>query len=171
MELSKDKTKRKLIELLSNYEWLYQYSIFCDVSHLKYEQAKELAVSWIHDFNDIKFRDSLRKNSDTAILFIVRAGMIRNRLDKKRIKQIYITMYCNGALNLEHCHNYFTEDNASFLNYMCRTVNAWKIDSICNALRKQELHDLSSLGNKKRYSLINKKLLVPIQHDSEPSEQ
>ena len=69
LELSKDKTKRNIINLLTDYEWLYQYSIFCDVSDLDCEKAKILAVEWIHNFNDIKFRDYLRKVNNTAILF------------------------------------------------------------------------------------------------------
>lgn len=162
MELSKDKTKRKIIDLLSNNQWLYQCSIFCDVSSLEYEQAKEIAVSWIHDFDDRKFRDYLRNTSDTAILFIVRAGLIRNRSDNKRIKQIYITMYCNELLNLEHRHNYFKDGEGVILNEMSRKVKDGAIDRTCKTLRKQALHDLSSLGKKDRYSVINKKLLVPI---------
>lgn len=61
LESSEDKTKRKMIDLLSNYQWLYQYSIFCDVHDLEYEEARDVAMSWIHDFDDKKLRDYLRK--------------------------------------------------------------------------------------------------------------
>ena len=42
-----------MIKLLTDYEWLYQYSIFCDVNDLDYEKAKTLAVEWVNHFDDI----------------------------------------------------------------------------------------------------------------------
>lgn len=100
LELSEVKTKRKMINLLSNYQWLYQYSLFCDVHNLEYEEAKHVAMSWIHDFQHKQLRDYLRKTTDTAILFVIRAGIIKNRSDKKRIRQIFLTMYCKEVVPL-----------------------------------------------------------------------
>lgn len=159
MERSADKTKRKMIDLLSNYQWSYQYSIFCDVHSLEYEQAKDVAMLWMHNFNDKKLRDYLRKTSETAILFIVRAHTIRNRADKKPVKQIYLTMYCNKLLNLENCERYFENDSYP-LNVMHKKISKWKIGTTCNALMRQALHNLDSLGEKKRYTVINSKLLI-----------
>jgi len=166
LESSQSKTKRKMIALLSNYQWSYQYSIFCDVSDLEYEQAKDVAMSWIHDFDDLKLRDYLRKTSNTAILFSVRVHMIRGRDDKKRFPQIYLTMYCNDSLNLSGCERYF-KNNIYPLNVMHKRLSKWKIRTTCNAIRTQALHDITSLDGKDRISTINKGLLIPKIIDKE----
>lgn len=157
VESSENKTKRKMIDLLFNYQWSYQYSIYCDVHNLQYEEAKGVAMSWINDFDDKKLRDYLRKTSETAILFIVRASTIRNRSDRKLVKQIYLTMYCNEALNLDNCERYGLYP----LNFQRRKVHEWKIRTTCNAIQRQALHNLDSLNGKKRYTVINKSLLIP----------
>lgn len=157
MERSVDKTKRKMINLLSNNQWKYQYSIFCDVQDLDYEDAKDAAIAWIHDFNHKKLRDGLRKVCNTAILFIVRTHFIRNRPDRRRVKQIYLTIFCNEILNLDICQRYTSYP----LNVVHRKVSEWKITTTCNALQTQALHDLSSLNGMKRYSVINSSLLIP----------
>lgn len=157
LESSQSKTKRKMIDLLSNYQWSYQYSIYCDVHNLNYEEAKIVAMSWIQDFDDKKLRDYLRKTSETAILFIVRASTIRNRSDRKFVRQIYLTMYCNEALNLDNCERYGVHP----LNVQSRRVHEGKMASTCNAIKRQALHNLDSLNGKKRYTVINKGLLIP----------
>lgn len=157
VESSENKTKRKMIDLLFNYQWSYQYSIYCDVHNLEYEEAKVVAMSWINDFDDKKLRDYLRKTSETAILFIVRAGTIRNRSDRKLVKQIYLTMFCNADLNLDNCERYGLYP----LNFQRRKVHEWKIRTTCNAIQRQALHNLDSLNGKKRYTIINKGLLIP----------
>ncbi len=161
MESSKDKTKREITNLLTNYQWQYQYSIFFDVSDKDKDTAKRLAVEWFDSFNDIKFRDYLRKTSDTAVLFMLRTGFIRNRTDKKTIKQVYITLYCNDKLSLDGViYNYYKTEEVVGINVMSRKVNDYKINTTATAIKNQKLHDLGFLGGKKRYSLINKKLLI-----------
>lgn len=161
MERSADKTKRKMIDLLSNYQWQYQYSIFCDVHDLDYEDAKHAAIAWIHDFNHKKLRDYLRKVGNTAILFIVRAHTIRNRCDKRLVKQIYLTMYCNELLNLDVCQRYGSYP----LNVKRRKVSELKIATTCKALQRQALHDLSSSNGMRRYTVINSSLLISKEVD------
>jgi len=160
LESSESKTKRNMIALLSNYQWSYQYSIFCDVNDLEWEQAKDVAMSWIHDFDDLKFRDYLRKTSSTAILFNIRVHVVKGRADKKRFPQIFLTMYCNDSLSLSDCENYFGND-AYPLNVMHKRLSKWKIRSTCDAIRTQALHNISSLDGKHRISIINRKLLIP----------
>ena len=154
-----------MIKLLTDYEWLYQYSIFCDVNDLDYEKAKTLAVEWVNHFDDIKFRDYLRKVNNTAILFILRVALIRNRLDNKRIKQVYITMYANDKIKINNVESYivgYEQGEIPSLNIMNKKVSSWQIEKTVNTLRNQALHNLDFLGNKKRYSIINKKYLVAI---------
>lgn len=160
MESSKDKTKREIINLLTNHQWQYQYSIFFDVRDTDYEEAKVLAVEWFNSFNDIKFRDYLRKTSDTAILFMIRTTIIKNRADNKRFKQVYLTLYCNQQLYLDDVIYNYLDSDGDTINVVFRKVKAEKIASTVSAIKNQKLHDLEFLGNKKRYSLINKKLLV-----------
>ncbi len=45
---------------------------------------------------------------------------------------------------------------------MNKKVSSWQIEKTVNTLRKQALHNLDFLGNKKRYSIINKKYSVAI---------
>jgi len=161
LELSEAKTKRKMIDLLSNYQWLYQYSLFCDVHNLEYDEAKHVAMSWIHDFQHKQLRDYLRKTTDTAILFVIRAGIIKNRSDNKRIRQIFLTMYCNERLNLDNRQKY----SSYSINEVHRRLSEDKIFTTCNTIRNQALHDLSSLNGMKRYSVINKSLLIPKEID------
>ncbi len=161
LELSEAKTKRKIINLLSNYQWLYQYSLFCDVHNLEYDEAKHVAMSWIHDFQHRQLRDYLRKTTNTAILFVIRAGIIKNRPDNKRIRQIFLTMYCNEPLNLDIRQKY----SPYYINEVHRRISKNKIVTTCNAIRNQALHDLSTLNGMKRYSVINKSLLIPKEID------
>lgn len=159
-----------MINLLTDYEWLYQYSVFCDVSDLDYEEAKILAVDWINHFDDIKFRDYLRKINNTSILFILRVGLIRNRLDNKRIKQVYITMYANDKIKINNVESYFVGYEAGeipSLNIMNKKVSSWQVEKTTNTLRKQALHNLDFLGDKKRYSVINRKHLVAVSNNHE----
>ena len=160
MESSEDKTKREITNLLTNYQWQYQYSIFFDIRDTDYDEAKVLAIAWLDSFDDIKFRDYLRKTSDTAILFIIRTTLIKNRTDNKRFKQIYLTLYCNQQLHLDDViYNYLDSDEDT-INVIFRKVSDYKIHTTATTIKNQKLHDLSFLVGKKRYSLINKKLLV-----------
>ena len=129
-----------MMNLLTDYDWSYQYSIFCDVSNLDYDKAKVLAVEWVHNFDDIKFRDYLRKVNNTAILFILRVALIGSRLDNKRIKQVYITMYCNDELHMNNVESYivgYEQGEIPSLNIINKKVSSWQIEKTTNTLRKQ----------------------------------
>ena len=160
MESSEDKTEREIPNLLANNEWKYQYSIFCDVIYLAHDRAKVVALKWFNDFEDIKLRDYLRKTSDTAVLFIVRTRSIRKRNDRKTVKQVYLTMYCNTKIELEY---YLESKREHNLNVIKRKLKPWRIPRAVETIKKQKLHDLEFLDNKKGYSLINKKLLKNYQ--------
>lgn len=162
MESSTDKTKREIINLLTNYQWQYQYSIFFDVRDTDYDEAKALAIQWFDSFDDIKFRDYLRKTSNTAILFMIRTTLIRNRSDNERFKQVYLTLYCNHLLNLDDViYNYIDNDEAT-INVIHKKVKPEKITTTISAIKNQKLHNLDFLEGKKRYSLINRKLLIKL---------
>ncbi len=160
METSTDRTKREITNHLTTNQWLYQYSVFFDVRDMDYKTAKVAATEWFDSFDDIKFRDYLRKTSGTAILFVIRTNLVRNRPDNKRFKQLYLTLYCNQQLHLDDVIYKYLDSDEDTINVIFRKVKAGKIDSTVIAIKNQKLHDLEFLGNKKRYSLINKKLLV-----------
>ena len=138
------------------------YSIFCNLIDLDYKVAKKLAVEWLGYFNDIGFRDYLRKSSNTAMLLIVRTNLLRNHPSNKRFRQVYLTIYCNDSIKIDSITRYVMESNIN-INYISRKVNRHQLDSSIATIRRQKLHDLSFLGSKKRYSIINKKLLMPMQ--------
>lgn len=158
-ESSEDKTCRKMVSLLNDNKWRYQYSIFRNVRDLEYEEAKKEALDWVNHFDFEKFRDYLaRKNKNTAILFIFRKHQLKGgyRTDGKSIIQFYVTLYCNQELDID-----WIPDGGGF-NIVSKSVSKFKINSTCNALRKQSLHDLSLLGSRKRYSILNKKMLINV---------
>src|SRR5699024_12679385 len=123
---------------------------------MEHKTAKVLAIEWFDRFDDIKFRDYLRKTSDTAILFVIRTTLIRNRSDNKRFRQVYLTLYCNHLLDLDDViYNYMDNDEA-IINVIYRKVKPNKIITTASAIKNQNLHNLDFLQGKKRYSLINK---------------
>lgn len=154
MEDSKDKTKRKIISLLSENEWNYQYSIFCNLRDVSDLDVKDLALSWVEGFEDKKYRDYLRKtNFEQPILFFYR----KNILKERKCSQIFITLFSNDPVNMGDIQSY----SDCILNVLDRKVTRLKLDRSCNSIKTQRLHDLSCLGDKKRYSVINKKYLIP----------
>lgn len=163
MENSEDKTVRNMITYLSKYEWLYQYSMFVDVNDLEIAEAKKVAKNWIIEFDDKKFRDYLRKkkgNEDVAMMYVIRKHLHKQHPSKKSFQQFYITIYStNKVQGFDDCQSY-----SSFpLNPLDRKVRKKKITSTCSALKSQQLHNLSLLGEKKRYTIINKANLRPIE--------
>ena len=163
MESSNDKTVRKMINYLSNYEWMYQYSMFVDVLSFELDEAKDVAKNWLLKFDDKRFRDYLRKkkgNEDVAMMYVIRKTIHKNHLSKKSFQQFYITMYSSNEIHgLDHAQSY-----SDFpLNILSRKVTDKKIESTCSALKNQKLHDLSLLGGKKRYTIINKAKLIPLK--------
>lgn len=163
MESSNDKTVRKMINYLSNYEWMYQYSMFVDVLSFELEEAKDVAKNWLLKFDDKKFRDYLRKkkgNEDVAMMYVIRKTIHKNHPSKKSFQQFYITMYSSNEIHgLDHALSY-----SDFpLNILSKRVTDTKIKSTCSALKNQKLHDISSLNGKNRYSIINQAKLIPLK--------
>lgn len=157
MENSEDKTVRHIVNYLTNYDWLYQYSIFVDVNDLDVEKAKDVAKNWLLKFDDKKFRDYLRKkkgNADVAMMYVIRKHLHKNHPSKKSFQQFYITIYSSDLIEgFNDAQSYYSDFP---LNFLDRKVTKKKTESTCNALKTQNLHDLSSLGKKKRYTIINK---------------
>lgn len=164
MESSTDKTKRNLIDVLTKYEWKYQTSIFVDVVNDELDVAKRHALEWVDEFDDNSFKTYLRKSQrDQAMLYVLRKTQHKNHPSKKYFPQFYITVFSQSSLGLnnERVNIYSTY----LLNCIDRKLPINKIQSTCHAIKIQELHDLSSLGNKKRYTVLNKSKLKILQQD------
>lgn len=160
MESSAEKTKRKLIKLIEDHDWKYQTSIFVDVLPLELEEAKVVAVQWLKVFDDVKFREYLRKkNKDTALLYMLRKTQHRQHESGKSFEQVYITIFSSSKIECtkEQVNKYVAGYD---LNITSRKLTNIKIESTCRALANQRLHNLSHLGDKKRYSVLNKKNLL-----------
>lgn len=164
MENSEDKTVRHIVNYLTNYDWLYQYSVFVDVNDLDVAEAKDVAKNWLLKFDDKKFRDYLRKkkgNEDVAMMYMIRKHLHKNHPSKKSFQQFYITIYSSGEIQgIDHIQSYYSDFP---LNILGRKVTDKKIKSTCSALKNQRLHDLSLLGGKKRYTIINKAKLIQVE--------
>lgn len=165
MESSEDRTTRKIINFLTKYDWLYQYSIFVDVNNLQIEEAKDVAKNWLLTFDDQKLKDYLRKKKDSkdvAMMYVIRKTIHKNHPSQKAFQQFYITIFSTESIKalddkLESYSSTFP------LNVMSRFVTNKKIESTCVALKNQKLHDISLLGSKKRFTIINKARLRTIE--------
>lgn len=149
-----------MITYLTKYEWSYQYSIFIDINSYELDEAKLHAMNWLHEFEDSKFKDYLRKrNPNVGMMYVVRKSISKSHPSHKTFQQYYITIYTTDSINGYHqATNYSKFD----LNTLNRKVSLSKILSTCSALKNQRLHNLSSLGSKKRFSILNKSRLLPI---------
>lgn len=164
MEKSKDKTRRKMIDYFKKYRWMHQYSIFLKLNDLDIDEIKSFAKSWILEFDDDKFKDYLKKkkgNKDVAMIYMLRSHRNKSYLPNSRpFLQFYITVYSTDII--EGFYDAFNYSNFS-LNVIDRELTDKKIETTCNALKKGKLHNLSLLGGKKRYTIINKAKLIPVE--------
>ena len=74
-------------------------------------------------------------------------------------------MYANDKIKINNVESYlvgYAEGEIPSLNIMNKKVSSWHMERTTNTLKKQALHNLDFLGNKKRYSVINRKCLVAI---------
>jgi hypothetical protein len=159
MESSEDKTVRKMISTLRDYEWLYQYSIFVDVNDLDIEDAKYTAKNWLMKFDDKRFRDNLRKgkeNKNIGMMYVIRKTLHKIHPSKKSFQQFYITIFSTDVIHGIDNVGYYSDLN---FNVLSRKVTEKKIESTCSALKNQKLHDISLLGGKKRYTILNRSKL------------
>lgn len=148
-----------MINYLSKYQWLYQYSIFVDVLSLELDDAKELAITWLSTFDDDKFKTYLRKkNKDIAMMYVIRKTFHKRHSSGKQFQQVYLTIYATDLLDgIENAQNY----SDCFLNTRYRKITENKIQSTCRTLKNQRLHNLNNLGSKQRFTILNKSKLVP----------
>lgn len=170
-ESSADKTKRELINYISNYRWEQQISLWPALTLEDYEQDCQLAVTVISDGLNL-FKDRLRRKfKDTAFLIIVRASGVNNaniRLaypQRKPIQQIYVTIYSSQILDRVKRDEVIDNTYSGGINLQFRSLTEDRIKQACRTIKNQKLHDLKKLlpdahMNMKRRTILNESKLI-----------
>jgi hypothetical protein len=144
-ESSSDKTKRILLELITKYQWSYQYSIF----YIDIDDCTLL----IEETNNLKKRLK-RKYPNTPFLICYRL-----HLKGKRV-QAYTTIFTPKKINgmLDLVNECFTDHKVAY-----RKITTEKLDMTARSIKRQALHDLNYFFGFKvrRYQIINRSRMIP----------
>lgn len=150
-EFSEEKTKRKFLKLLSEYEWGYQYSVF-------YEDPED-SVFLLEDM--IRFKQVLRRKwQNTA--FLIRIQSHKNR--RNGVLQAFLSILCN--CKLEGVKDGFVDGLFSTqVNVMSKELSIGKQASMYRSIAKQKPHNLKMIFKEKeasirRYTVLNKDKLI-----------
>lgn len=171
-ESSKNKTKRGIITLMSDYEWSYQYSLFPALEGGSKEEDKIKAEELILSGLDL-FREKLRKKfQGVGILFMLRRGRISEgfRVNyRKDFQQLYLTWYSASKMDKNVITDVLKDCYDFKINVCSQSLTQQEIESSVSAIRNQKLHDLSLYyeiaGKKfKRFTVINRKYLIEKFH-------
>lgn len=157
LESSHQKTIRKLTSWLKNYHWLFQYHIVCDFQNVSIDEAKNFAMQWPVHFNDIQFKDDLRrKNHHVGILFMYRKGFITTHVSNKNFQHLYITLLSNDVLEFNNLQLYIEKNYPIQLKILVRETTPSHLETLINSIKSSRLEDMKILGNRKKYSPLNK---------------
>lgn len=153
-ESADNKTKRKYLKMLNQYEWSYQYSIF-------YEDAQD-SHKLLDDM--VGFKQRLRrKYPDTA--FLVRIQAHRKRWEGaspelQAFLMILSTSKLQGILD-----DYLDSQFTAPVRMIYQKISEGKLRSIYRSIAKQSPHQLHKIftaptSTIKRFSVLNKTKLV-----------
>lgn len=151
-EASPDKTKRRYIKLLTDYQWSYRYSVFYD--------DLTLSSQLITEKED--FQQRLRKEFPEQP-FLIRVQTKVGGLDDSKALQAYLMILTTAKS--ERLKQVVHESFASDMNIMSGPLSDGKLKSITSAIQNQRLHDLTKVFGDiriKRYSVLNKAKLQPV---------
>ena len=161
LETSQQKTIRKLTSWLKNNRWLFQYYIVCSVNDLPVHQARHDAMQWPACFNDLKFKDDLRrKNSHAGMLFIYLKGFVTKHPSSKNFQHIYISLLSNDVLEFNDLRQYFDPDSEIRLKVMVREIHPSHITQMISSIKSHSFEDMPALGLRKKYSPLNKNRFI-----------
>jgi hypothetical protein len=152
-EASPDKTKRRYIKLLTDYQWSYRYSVFYD----------DLTLSSKLITDKEEFQQRLRKEFPEQPFLIRVQTKVGGLVDSKAL-QAYLTILTTAKS--ERLKQVVHESFASDMNIMSGPLSDRKLKSITCAIENQRLHDLKKIFGGiriKRYSVLNKAKLQPVQ--------
>lgn len=165
-ESSKNKTKRGIITLMSDYEWSYQYSLFPALEGGSKEEDKIKAEELILSGLDL-FREKLRKKfQGVGILFMLRRGRISEgfRVNyRKDFQQLYLTWYSASKMDKNVITDVLKDCYDFKINVCSQSLTQQEIESSVFAIRNQKTQSLA--GKKfKRFTVINRKYLIEKFH-------
>lgn len=167
-ESSKDKTKRGILTLMSDYEWLYQYSLFPALEGGSKEEDKIKAEELILSGLD-SFREKLRKKfQGIGILFMLRRGRIPKGFKvnyRKDFQQLFVTWYSASKMDEKIIKDVLMGCYDFKINVVSQPLSQDDIESSVSTIKNQKLHNLSlyyEVAGKrfKRFTVINRKYLI-----------
>lgn len=155
-EHSEEKTKRKYLQLLNNYEWSYQYSLF-------YEEPEDSH----HLLDDmVKFKQELRRKWPDAA-FLIRIQSHRKDMgtgNANRVLQAFLSILSTSKL--QGIMDGFLDPLFSApVNILYKSLSTGKQKQIYGSIDRQKPHALTKVFKDKstpikRYSVLNKSKLV-----------
>lgn len=152
-EASPDKTKRRYIKLLTDYQWNYRYSVFYD----------DLTLSSQLITDKEEFQQRLRKEFPEQP-FLIRVQTKVGGLDDSKTLQAYLTILTTAKS--EGLKQVVHDSFPAHMNVMSEPLSAGKLKSITSAIENQRPHNLKKVFGDiriKRYSVLNKAKLQPVQ--------
>lgn len=148
-ETSEEKTKRKYLTVLRGYQWSYQHSVFYD--------DPEQSLGLLEDM--ASFKQMLRRRCpDQPFLIRVQA------LKKGAVHQAFLSIITTAKV--DDLREIANKTFPAKMNVIGRTLSVERHDSIARAIEKQKPQDLSKLFDKagiNRWSVLNKRLLLPLE--------
>lgn len=151
-ESSDDKSKRKYLHLLLNYQWSYQYSLF-------YEDREE-SKTLLDDM--IRFKQELRRKCpDQPFLIRIQLHNRKTEHSPDGGLQAYLVILTTERADksIETAADKAMSTQCNILN---RKLTVEKITKIASAIRVQKPHNLERFFGKvkiNRYTLLNKNKL------------
>lgn len=153
-ETSEEKTKRKYLTMLRDYEWSYQHSVFYD--------DPEQSIGLLEDM--VSFKQMLRRRCpDQPFLIRVQA------LKKGAVHQAFLSIITTAKVDdLKEIAN---KKFPATMNVVGRRLSVERLSQQAHVIEQAKPHDLSKLFDKagtNRWSVLNKHMLVvnePVETD------
>ncbi|NKQ10643.1 hypothetical protein [Pseudomonas sp. SST3] len=155
-ETSEEKTKRKYLQLMNDYEWSYQYSIFYDDPSYSCRLLEDM----------VGFKQALRRKwPDTA--FLIRIQSHRREMgagSNNKVLQAFLSILSTSKLQ-GIMDGFLDPLFAVQVNIMYKRLSIDKQKRMYQAIAQQMPHDLSKVfkdktGPIKRYTILNKTKLA-----------
>ena len=147
-EASEDKTKRKYLSILRDYQWSYQHSVFYDDPKLSQRLLQDM----------VSFKQTLRRRC-AAQPFLVRIQTLKKG---SAPHQAYLTIFTTKKV--EDLREMANKVFPATINVMGKKLSGEKLEQIAGAIERQNPHDLSKVFGKagvNRWSILNRDKLVP----------
>ncbi len=148
-----ERTKRKIVHAMHTYQPTYQTSFF-----FEYEDASDVLTA----FSDIR-KPLSEKFSDSVCIWWLRS------INKYGTLQPMFQIFSTQKLNEEAIENITARlDDFPEYNLLQGTFSPQHLESWCNTVKKQRLHDIQRLYGKdriKRWAVTNKKAAKQLDDD------